>query len=551
MTKARNIADLLDANGDVKTASLDNVPASNDASALTTGTLPNARLPNNISDGGTEGTKIATGTTAQRGTTAGQLRFNSDTGLAEYYTGTVFKSIDSPPTISSVNTSLIDSNSGSTTSIVITGSNYSSGATVTFVPSSGSNINADSVTVNSGTQITAVVTDSNFVNANEPYSVKVENASGLSAILASAINVDTTVAWQTSIGSLGTISDNATGTQFTVSATDADSDTITYSVLSGSLPSGLSLNSNTGAISGDPTDVSSASTSNFTLRASTPDANADRTFSITVNPTISAEYLIVAGGGGGTREFSGGGAGGYRTNYGGTKIQLASGTTYTATVGAGGNTGTNATNGGDSLLSGSGLTTITSTGGGGGTGGIGQSGGSGAGGAAEGSPAHLSGSGNTPSTNPSQGNDGGDGYPSGASSRGGGGGGGHSATGNQGQPNGNGNGGNGTANSITGSSITYAGGGAGAGDYPSNNTRGSGGSGGGGGSGNLNGTDGLGGGGGAYGRPVGTGGTGGDGIVILRLPTANYTGTVTGSPTVTTTGTDTVIKFTGTGTYTA
>ena len=44
MTKARNIADLLDANGDVKTSSLDNVPASNDASALTTGTLPIARI---------------------------------------------------------------------------------------------------------------------------------------------------------------------------------------------------------------------------------------------------------------------------------------------------------------------------------------------------------------------------------------------------------------------------------------------------------------------------------------------------------------------------
>jgi hypothetical protein len=44
MSKTRNISDLLDANGDVKSTALDNVPASNDASALTTGTLPNARL---------------------------------------------------------------------------------------------------------------------------------------------------------------------------------------------------------------------------------------------------------------------------------------------------------------------------------------------------------------------------------------------------------------------------------------------------------------------------------------------------------------------------
>jgi len=64
MSKARNLADLLDANGDVKADGLDNVPPFE-----------------NIVDTGTEGTKIAVGTTAQRGNTAGQLRFNSTTGL--------------------------------------------------------------------------------------------------------------------------------------------------------------------------------------------------------------------------------------------------------------------------------------------------------------------------------------------------------------------------------------------------------------------------------------------------------------------------------------
>jgi hypothetical protein len=33
------------------------------------------------------------------------------------------------------------------------------------------------------------------------------------------------------------------------------------------------------------------------------------------------------------------------------------------------------------------------------------------------------------------------------------------------------------------------------------------------------------------------------------MPTASYTGNVTGSPTVTVDGTDTVVKFTSTGTY--
>jgi hypothetical protein len=39
--------------------------------------------------------------------------------------------------------------------------------------------------------------------------------------------------------------------------------------------------------------------------------------------------------------------------------------------------------------------------------------------------------------------------------------------------------------------------------------------------------------------------------VIIRVPTLNYTGTTTGSPTVTTDGADTVIKFTSSGTYSA
>ena len=34
----------------------------------------------NIVDTGTEGTKVAAGTTAQRGSTSGQFRFNSTTG---------------------------------------------------------------------------------------------------------------------------------------------------------------------------------------------------------------------------------------------------------------------------------------------------------------------------------------------------------------------------------------------------------------------------------------------------------------------------------------
>ena len=62
----------------------------------------------------------------------------------------------------------------------------------------------------------------------------------------------------------------------------------------------------------------------------------------------------------------------------------------------------------------------------------------------------------------------------------------------------------------------------------------------------------LGGGGGGGGNSDNTDiAAGGSGIVILRILTSLYTGTTTGSPTVTTDGSYKVIKFTGTGTYTA
>jgi hypothetical protein len=39
--------------------------------------------------------------------------------------------------------------------------------------------------------------------------------------------------------------------------------------------------------------------------------------------------------------------------------------------------------------------------------------------------------------------------------------------------------------------------------------------------------------------------------VILSVPTANYSGTTTGSPTITTSGSNTIMKWTtGSGTYT-
>jgi hypothetical protein len=47
------------------------------------------------------------------------------------------------------------------------------------------------------------------------------------------------------------------------------------------------------------------------------------------------------------------------------------------------------------------------------------------------------------------------------------------------------------------------------------------------------------------------GGAGGSGVVIISIPTSNYSGVTTGSPTVSTNGSNTILTFTSSGSYTA
>ena len=274
----------------------------------------------------------------------------------------------------------------------------------------------------------------------------------------------------------------------------------------------------------------------------------------------SIDFLVVAGGGGGGGYRPGGaGAGGFRTSTQSVNI----GTVITVTVGDGGAGGIGAdaatgASGSNSSISGSGLTTITSAGGGGGGGAdkAGANGGSGGGAGSNPSATQPVGLGNTPSTSPSQGNNGGTGIAE-PPYYGGGGGGGAGAVGPNGSASSGGNGGAGTASSITGSSVTRAGGGAGGGIFSAPSTTG--GTGGGGNSpSNSNGTAGTantgGGGGGSnstFDSVKNDGGAGGKGVVILSVPTAKYSSTTTGSPTVTTSGSNTIMQFNGSGSYTA
>ncbi len=257
--------------------------------------------------------------------------------------------------------------------------------------------------------------------------------------------------------------------------------------------------------------------------------------------SFTMEYLVVAGGGGGGG--GGGGAGGVISSS-----QSLSTTSLTITVGAGGagvlTAGVNGSNGSNSSLSGTSLTTVTAIGGGGGASTLtGSSGGSGGGGGIN----TRGGAGTV-----GQGNSGGTGVSLAL-----GGGGGAGAVGANGSGTTGGGGGTGISISITGSAVFYGGGGGGG----ANTIGGSGGQGGGGAGGGSGGSGTSGslntGGGGGGGFAGGTSsGSGGSGIVILRMPTTAYTGSIISGGslgtdyTVAVVTTDTVISFKTVGTYT-
>ena len=225
----------------------------------------------NIVDSGTEGTKVASGTTGERGSTQGQFRFNTTTGLAEYYDGSSFKAIDSPPEINSISpTSIDESDLTANQTIVITGSNFSTSATVKIVGNDNTEITPASTTRNSATQITITTPTSGMTASNEPYKFKVTNSSGLSKTSGGLLSINDKPVFSVAAGSLGNLVDGsrAASNVTNVNATDEESDSITFAVTSGSISPGLTFNSN-GTFSGTANAVSNSTTSTFTVTSST------------------------------------------------------------------------------------------------------------------------------------------------------------------------------------------------------------------------------------------------------------------------------------------
>jgi hypothetical protein len=485
---------------------------------------------------GSTGERISLGDTGSRVNVQGTIRFNTTTNLMEYYSGTDWKAIDAPPIItnfaidggSNITSGTVDNEGGGTVSIAVNGSLFdTTGASVTFVGTSET-LSAVSTTRNSANLLTCTFTESEFDIGNSPYTLKVSNGSGLSAELAGAISADQTAPTFTNAADTTVnLFDSQRGAGISAAALCGASGATSFAVTTGSLPSGLSMTSGTGAITGTASAVGSDTTSTFTVTATGDDATSTRQFKITVkapqrttyNSTGSfthtvpsgataARVLVIGGGGGGGRVIAGGGGAGGMVES--NTYPVTPGGTIPGNVGGGaggaGNRRVSGDQGGNSAFG-----SITAIGGGGGTSWSApapNSGGSGGGGSSNrpgGAP------GNQGDFNPV--NATGYGYPgynfNGNIGGGGGGAGGGSAEGR-------GTGGSSRDNDISGSTVAYAGGGGGGGYGNPNAPGGGGGAGSGGGNGgNASNNRGSGGGGG-YHPPDYNGGSGGSGIVIIN-----------------------------------
>ncbi len=255
-------------------------------------------------------------------------------------------------------------------SITITGGNFATNAAVHFTGTGYSSTAAKTVVRNSATSLTVTRPDTMPVSGS-PYTIIVTNPSVSNQPTGSSVNTYVGItagnnpSWIT-----GSTLSYGTSISYPISvvASDAELSTMTYSLYSGSLPTGLSLNSSTGVISGTSSDSSSRT---FILRATDAEGNFTNkeftmipklnstggtitrvggyqihmfTSNANFTPSFSGniEYLVVAGGGGASGRHSGGAGGGqvtYNSSY-----SVTSGTGYSATVGGGGTgvTGTSA-----------------------------------------------------------------------------------------------------------------------------------------------------------------------------------------------------------------
>ena len=183
-------------------------------------------------------------------------------------------------------------------SLVINGGGFVAGINIKV-----GGTNASSVTVNSVTQVT-IVTPAKSAGT---YALEFTNTDGGNATANSAVSYNGVPTFTHNAGSLGTFTQGAT-VSVSVVATEPDGGAITHTITSGSLPSGLSLNATTGAITGTAPDVTASTTSSFTITATdNENQSTSRAYSIQVNPVLPSDdfNVLTYTGNGGTQNITG------------------------------------------------------------------------------------------------------------------------------------------------------------------------------------------------------------------------------------------------------
>ena len=186
---------------------------------------------------------------------------------------------ETKPAITSISPNTIDNTQ---TQIVITGTNFEITPNVELISTTGAITLADTVTRNSATQLTINAT----LTVDGTYFIRIENPNGLAVRSSTALlTVSDAPTWSTASGSLGSIAAGSAGSFTAVATSDS---AVTYSITSGALPGGLSLNGSTGAITGTESGATAETNYNFTVTATDAESQtAPRAFTITVSVGIN------------------------------------------------------------------------------------------------------------------------------------------------------------------------------------------------------------------------------------------------------------------------
>ena len=208
----------------------------------------------------------------------GRLYSNGEASRLELYTSNGWQNI-TQETPSVVAISGIAKESVSST-ITVNGTNFAVGCNVLVVGTNGVEVSSQSTNLVSVVQLTATLPALN--PAHEPYDIKVLNPSNLYGILYEALYVDNSPVWSTPAGSIGTFNESSS-VSVSVSATDPESSTVLYS--STNLPAWLTVNQNSGLISGTSPSISIPTTYNFSISAADSNNIIPRSFSINISDT--------------------------------------------------------------------------------------------------------------------------------------------------------------------------------------------------------------------------------------------------------------------------